>query len=227
MKLSLRRTVFAGALAVAALAGAARSDASDHIDGLKTGLDTAADITDLFAFTSPRDPSKLVVALNVHTLALGSSRFSNAVDYRIRIRPIVDARALTPSANGGDERSITCSFSGGIPLLDARQRATCTLDLVGGKQTVAFDTRSGDYRAGGSGVADGARLFAGVRSDPWFLDLGKTIKYNAGHQVPNGTAGINGLWGQNVLSIVVEVDKARLPGPMLAVTGQTIRKSLL
>ena len=33
---------------------------------------------------------------------------------------------------------------------------------------------------------------------------------------------INGLQGQNVLSIVVEIDKARLGGPMLAVTAQTV-----
>ena len=224
MNRSTRRFLFACALAGSAIAGAARSDASDHIDGLKTALDNAADITDVFAFTSPADPSKLVVAMNVHGTAFSRSSFSNAVDYRIRLRPIVDAASLRASADDRDERSITCSFSGGTPILDAKQRATCVLDLVSGKQTIAFDTRGGDFRAGGQGWGNRARVFAGVRSDPWFLDLAKTLKYNAGLPVPKEEPGLNGLLGQNVLSIVVEIDKDAAPGPLLAVAGQTIRR---
>jgi hypothetical protein len=48
------------------------------------------------------------------------------------------------------------------------------------------------------------------------------LKINAG--LPFGGPGVNGLYGQNILSIVVEVDKNRLPGPVLAVTAQTVRK---
>src|SRR5207248_2431567 len=126
MKRSSRTIAFACALAGAALGGATTSDASDHIDGIKTAIDNAADITDVFAFTSPRDPNKLVVAMNVHTLAFGASSFSNAVEYKIRLRPIVDTRALAASTNDRDERSITCTFSGGIMIIDPKQHASCT-----------------------------------------------------------------------------------------------------
>ncbi len=224
MKRSLRSVLFACALLGAALGGAAQSDASDHIDGLKTTVDNAADLTDVFAFTSPGDPNKLVVAMNVHTLAFGNSSFSNAVDYKIRIRPIADARTLKASTNDRDELGVTCSFSGGIVILDPKQRATCTFALAGGTQTVTFDTRGDDFRAGGQGWGDGVRVFAGVRSDPWFLDLGKTLKWNNGVPVIKEVPGVNGLWGQNVLSIVAEIDKSKLPGPMLAVNGQTVRR---
>jgi hypothetical protein len=218
MKLPLM--VLAGALA---LGLASESRASDHIDGIKTSIDNSADLTDVFVFTSPKDAGRLVLIMNVHTLASGASRFSNAVDYRFRIRPIEDGKTLAPSKDATKERSIVCNFSGGLPLIDAKQRATCTLDLLSGKKTVSFDTRGDTYNAGGEGSGAGARIFAGVRSDPWFLDLVKTLKYNAGERLPNG-AGLNGLFAQNVLSIVVEVDKTELPGPLLAVSAQTVRK---
>jgi len=208
--LALAPVVIAGALAVTT-----PNQASDHIDGIKTSLDNAADVTDVYAFTSPSDPGKLVLIMNVHTLAWGKSRFSNAVDYEFRIRPIDDPIASR-------EQRIVCTFSGGLALVDAKQHAECTLYLADGSETISFSTRSGTYRAGGAGESGGTRVFAGVRSDPWFLDLAKTLKFNAG--LPTVGPGINGLWGQNVLSIVVEVDKTRLGGPLLAVTGQTVRR---
>lgn len=221
--IKMRKSGLAAAAALLALGASPRaSEASDHIDGVKTTIDNAADLTDLFVFPSPQDPNKLVMIMNTHTLAFGGSRFSNAVEYKIRIRPIEDARAMQPSADPAKERTVVCSFSGGLPLVDARQRATCAFRLEDGAETVAFDTRSDAYAAGGAGTGSGIRVFAGVRSDPWFLDLAKTLKVNAG--LPMVGPGVNGLHGQNVLSIVVEIDKRRLPGALLAVTAQTVRK---
>ena len=68
-----------------------------------------------------------------------------------------------------------------------------------------------------------ARVFAGVRSDPWFLDLGKTVAFDKGQHIQKA-GGSNGLHGQNILSIVVEIDKSKLNGPLLAITAQTVRK---
>src|SRR5262249_44990292 len=114
-------------------------------------------------------------------------------------------------------------FSGGAPVVDPKQRATCKLSLANGSDTITFDTRSSSYAAGGSTEQNGVKVFAGVRSDPWFLDLGKTLHYNKGEAVAN-SAGSNGLWGWNVLSIVVEVPKDRFGSSLLAVTAQTVRK---
>ena len=223
MKIRKKGLPFALAFLAVVLAGPVTSRASDHIDGLKTAVDIGADLTDVFTFTSPRDPNKLVLIMNVHGLAYSGSRFSNAVDYKFRIRPIDDRTTLTPSSDPRREQSITCTFSGGTFVINARQRATCAFNFGNGTESVAFDTRSNDFKAGGFGQRDGLKVFAGVRSDSWFLDLGKTLKYNASLPVLQ-TSGVNGLQGQNVLSIVVEVDKARLAGPLLAVTAQTVRK---
>lgn len=194
--------------------------ASDHIDGLKTTVDNSADITDLFTFTSPRDPSKLVLILNVHPVASRSSKFSNAVDYKFRIRPIESAATMKPSSDASKEQWIVCSFTG--RLFVSNQQATCTFDFGDSSETLRFDTRGRTYSAGGGAEKNGIRVFAGVRSDPWFLDLAKALKFNAGVAIRSN--GINGMHGQNVLSIVVEVDKQRLHGPLLAVTAQTVRK---
>ena len=207
--------------AVLALGISSTGQASDHFDGITTSIDRAADLSDLFVFTSPEDASKLVLILNVHPLAGRSTKFSNSVDYKFRVRPIDDKSTLLPSSDPRREGSIVCTFSGG-GLFNASQDASCAFNLVNGRHVLKFSTRGGGYLAGGEGVRAGARVFAGVRSDPWFLDLAKTLKYNAGYEVSPG--GSNGLANQNVLSIVVEVDKTWLPGPLLAVTAQTVRK---
>ena len=219
-----RAVPFLLASLAATLISEAPSRASDHVDGVKTALDIGADITDVYTFVSPKDPQKVVFVMNVHPLSFKNSRFSNVVDYKIRIRPIEDAQTLAPSSDPRKEQSIVCNFSGGLVLLDGKQRATCTVSLGSATETISFDTRGGAYRAGGSGEKNGIRIFAGVRSDTWFLDLSRTVKFNTGIRVDQNSPGSNGLQGQNVLSIVVEVDKQRLAGPLLAVTGQTVRK---
>jgi hypothetical protein len=203
----------------------APSRASDHSDGVKTALDLAADLTDLFTFTSPKDPSKIVMILNVNGFAGPSSLFSDVVDYKFRIRQIPDAKTLVPNPDASKEQSIVCRFAGGITLLDANQTATCVLEVGGSSQTITFNTRTPDFKAGGSTNQNGVRIFAGVRSDPWFADVGKIASFDKGNRVdkPNGSNHL--LQGKNVLSIVVEMDKSRLGGPLLAVTAQTVRKA--
>lgn len=216
------KTKLAFALVAAVALASASGRASDHIDGVGTTIDNAADITDVFAFTSPTDATRLVLIMNVHTLAFKRSRFSNAVDYKFRIRPIANQATLAPSTDPAKEQSITCTFSGGLVLIDPKQKVTCTHSFAGGSEKVTFDTR-GEHEAGGSGQSANMRAFAGVRSDPWFLDLAKTLKFGNNLRVLD-VPGVNGLAGQNVLSIVVEIEKSRLPGTLLAVTGQTVRR---
>ena len=59
---------------------------SDHVDGPRQIGDPAADLTDLFAFTSPENPARTVVAANVFPTAGAEAIFSNAVNHSIVIR---------------------------------------------------------------------------------------------------------------------------------------------
>lgn len=215
---------FAAAFLAVVLAGPATSRASDHVDGVKTAIDRGGDITDLYVFPSPADANKVVLVMNTRSLATSMSRFSNAVDYKFRIRPIANAETLAPNTDARQEQSIVCTFDGGMPFVAAKQNAECKFDLKSGKETIAFQTRGAQgVRAGGMAQKGDIKVFAGARSDTWFLDLGKTIKVNKGERIAN-SSGSNGLQGTNVLSIIVEMDKSRLGTSLIAVTGQTVRK---
>lgn len=210
-------------VAATAMFAEAPSRASDHSDGVKTALDLAGDITDLFTFPSPKDPNKVVMIMNVNGFAGPKSLFSNAVDYKFRIRQIKDAKTLVPDADPAKEQSIVCRFTGGISFIDAKQHATCVLNVGGKTQTIELDTRGGEgFKAGNSTTRDGVKIFTGVRMDPWFADIKKIAAFDKGEKIDRANAE-DFLHGRNVLSIAVEIDKARLGGPLLAITAQTVR----
>src|SRR6516164_5591109 len=59
---------------------------SDHIDGPRVIGDPAADLTDLFAFTSPENPSRTILAANVFPTCGPDAIFSNAITHSIVVR---------------------------------------------------------------------------------------------------------------------------------------------
>jgi hypothetical protein len=78
---------------------------ADHFSGPRALADPASDITDVFAFPSPRQPGHLVLVMNVFPLAAPTALFSDAVSYRFRLRPVTATTAGgTPAfAVGEDE----------------------------------------------------------------------------------------------------------------------------
>ena len=73
--------------------------------------------------------------------------------------------------------------------------------------------------------APGLRVFAGVRLDPFFIDLKGAQATEVAERLAFHTDAVNSLDGMNCLSIVVELDVAtvlgRDAGPLLAVVGET------
>src|ERR1043166_10154988 len=61
---------------------------SDHVDGPRQIADPPADISDFFAFTSPENPARTVLAMDVFPSAGESAAFSNVIDYAIAIRRV-------------------------------------------------------------------------------------------------------------------------------------------
>ena len=89
---------------------------SDHVSGPRAIGDPVADITDVFAFPSPESPQHLVLVMNVFPFAGLSACFSDAIIYRIRLRPVAIAatgRAAT-FAVGADE--VTFDFTFDVPV---------------------------------------------------------------------------------------------------------------
>jgi hypothetical protein len=173
---------------------------SDHIDGPRQVGDPAGDLSDLFAFTSPENPDRTVLALCVFPSAGASAVFSNVVNHSFVVRRATVA-GLGNAARfktGDQEIRFSCRFDtlehardGAKPI----QRGSCTLP---GGQTLPFVVN--DEK--GASTPDGVfRVFAGLRSDPFFLAVAG-IK-----PIPNL------LQHDNVLSIVIEFDTHRVLDP--------------
>lgn len=194
---------------------------SDHASGPRAVADPVLDITDMYAFPSPQRTGALVLVLNVFPFAGISALFSDAIDYRIRLRPVAipDAGAGSSFAVGEKEHAISCRFAAPVQSNGGLvQDATCE---ISNGQTLAF--RVNDERgAQGQGV----RVFAGVRLDPFFFDGGKALQTIATRKLAFEAKGSATVFRQNVLSIVVEVDAARVfshnDGPVFAVVGETL-----
>lgn len=172
---------------------------SDHVDGPRQIGDPAADLTDLFAFTSPENPLHTVIAANLFPSAGVTALFSNAINHSIAVRRV----SLEGSGNGAKfkagekEYRFGCKFSvlereGGKTV----QRGTLTCP---DGQTLRFVVN--DEK--GASTPDGVfRVFAGLRSDPFLLAW-----VDGSKRVPNL------LMHDNVLAIVIEFDTQRVLNP--------------
>jgi hypothetical protein len=175
---------------------------ADHIDGPRSIGDPSIDLTDLFAFTSPQDPGRTVLAADVFPSAGASALFSNVINYAIVVRRVSvaglgDAAAFNAAA---EEIRFTCRFD---PLEHASggsrpvQRGSCTLP---DGQVVRFVVNDEKGAASTDGVF---RIYAGLRSDPFYL----AWLLHPMRKVPNL------LQHDNVLSIVIEFNTTRVLEP--------------
>ena len=174
---------------------------SDHVDGPRSIGDPAADISDLFAFTSPENPGRTVLAMCVFPSAGESAIFSNAIDHAISVRRVTvagvgNAARFKPA---GDEIRFSVRFE--ALSRDAAgsviQRGTCTLP-DGRKLPLTVNDAKGASTPEGD-----VRVFAGLRSDPFYLAwIAARLE-----KVPNL------LQHDNVLCIVVELDTRRVLDP--------------
>jgi polyketide cyclase/dehydrase/lipid transport protein/uncharacterized protein DUF4331 len=174
---------------------------SDHVDGPRSIGDPAADITDLFAFTSPEDPTRTVLAMNVFPSAGEDAIFSNIINYSIAIRRVTVAGVGYSTKFRPADDEIRFSFRFETLKRGAAgkaiQHGVCR--LPGGRElslTVNDET--------GAPTPEGdIRVFAGLRSDPFYLawDVAQLKK------LPNL------LQHTNVLCIVVELDTRQVLDP--------------
>jgi hypothetical protein len=144
--------------------------------------------------------------------------FSDAVDYRIRLRPARIAATGPGSAVMVDEQECFFSFTFAVPrqIGDVlMQTGTCHSPL--GDFAVRVGAEAGT-------LGNGIHIFAGSRLDPFFVDQMFSGGLRMNRTIPEAT-GVNSVEGQNVLSIVVEVEHAKLfgsdAGPLVAVIAET------
>jgi hypothetical protein len=174
---------------------------SDHVDGPRSIGDPAADVSDLFAFTSPVNPARTVLAMCVFPSAGESAIFSNAIDHAIVVRRVTVAGVGADAKFRPADDEIRFSVRFGALQRDAAghvsQTGVCTLP---GGRTLSLTVNDEN----GASTPDGdIRVFAGLRSDPFYLAwIAATLE-----KVPNL------LQHDNVLSIVFELDTRRVLDP--------------
>src|SRR5215470_2014493 len=174
---------------------------SDHVDGPRSIGEPAGDVTDLFAFTSPENPARTVLAMCVFPSAGESAVFSNVIDHSIVVRRATvagtgDAAKFQPA---DDEIRFTFRFE--TLQRDAAgnviQRGVCKLP---GERELSFIVND---EKGASTPEGDVRVFAGLRSDPFYLAwIAAELR-----KVPNL------LQNDNVLCMVVDLDTRRVLDP--------------
>src|SRR5215469_12881555 len=198
---------------------------SDHFSGPRAIAGPAGDICDLYAFPSPQRSGHLVLVLDVLPNATSDSHSSEAIVYRFRLRPVtisgVGGATAFPFAGEDQEMVFTCHFE--APRQDGAgmtqvQEGWC---VPPSGETARF--RVHDEQGGSK---DGLRVFAGLRADPFFLDVPALLESQKTGRLTFKAVGTNTLMGLNVMSIVVEADcrpwLSSGRGPLLAVAGETV-----
>jgi Domain of unknown function (DUF4331) len=199
---------------------------SDHISGPRALAKPTSDITDVYAFPSPERSGRLVLVLNTLPFAQPSARFSDGLVYRFRLRPLAADVWGDPGlfVVGAREFAFDCVFSapsGGEGASGPDQEGACTTPAG---ETLSFSV---DDERGGS--AHGVRVFAGPRWDPFIMDAPAALETIATGKLAFTDPGSIFLDGKNVLSLVVEVDCARVLGgvELVGVVAETLTRGKL
>jgi len=173
------------------------------------------DITDLFIFQKPDNPTKSILILNVNPNApTKASIFDPEASYEIKIDTNVDALAdiafhiLFSPAVGGQQTATVYRATGETARNSGAVGSAIIKDAA-----VSFDS---EVRLA---MEDDYKFYAGLRSDPWFADVdgffnnfqftGHDTFANANIfgivlELPNSTLGSNsaiGVWTRTIASI--------------------------
>jgi hypothetical protein len=165
---------------------------SDHFSGPAVMDDPAVDITDFFAFPSPERPGNLVLIMDVFPLATSQSFFSDVITYRFRLRPLTRSGASV--APGTAEHSIDVTFSD-VPEGTSVQKGNLATS----------DGRKANFVVGQRFEQDGMRVFTGLVSDPFFMDVEATLRTDFSGAPSFTKRGNNTVQFRDVLAIVVDV----------------------
>jgi hypothetical protein len=234
-------------LIAALLLPIAGAKAADHADGPAAKADPASDITDVFAWMSA-DKANVYLVMDVSPASTTTSKFSNVTQYIFHTSSLT-AYGATPSAT----TNIICTFDtaqkiscwvGNESFVRGDASATSGLTSNDGKVKVFAGLRNDPFFFNLNGFKDaaadvhanaGALVAANAFDGSGCPDLTKSPAGSAmtyqqilfadlTHTSHGAMPPTDAFKGQNVLSIVLSVDKTLLlqgGGPILSVWGST------
>ena len=199
------------------------STVSDHFSGPRAIAGPAGDICDLYLFPSPVKRGRIVLVMTVHPGATPDTPFSDAITFRFRLRPVTipaqdEVRQLEV---GPQAEEIAFDISFDSPAVNGTglgQTGRC-IATSGELIAVKVNDPAGAH-------AEALSVYAGLRSDPFFIDLRAFQKSMASGELAFSDPGTNSLAGLDALGLVVEADCAPLlaagRGPLFAVVAETV-----
>jgi hypothetical protein len=189
-----RTLTMLGAAAVVLTIGVAPmlSNAADHLESPLAKANHALDITDIYAFDAANS-SKTVLVVDVNPLAgvVSGKKFATDGAYNLNI-----------DKNG--------DF-----VADAVYRVTFGSSASDGKQSLTLK-RNGTTiltgKTGSTNVGGGAKLYAGIKDDPFFFDLASFMRWRDPdgdgaftYTGPTTFDGVDFFRGTNISTIVLEI----------------------
>ena len=203
--------------------------AADHIDApAVTGAGPSSlsnDITDIYAFQSPADNSKMVFVMNTQGLLSPATSASATFPSNVMFEFNID--------NTGDnveDLVIQCLVQNGKmrvygPVAVGTPGTTSTVKTSGPMTEVAVTSYASSTTPTTATNANGVRVFAGPRDDPFFFDFTRYNMVLANPAIGFNSPGSDTFAGSNVMSIVVEVPKTLLgTATTINVWGETKSK---
>jgi hypothetical protein len=164
---------------------------SDHFSGPAVMDDPAVDITDFYAFPSPERPGNVVLIMDVFPLATSKSFFSDVVSYRFRLRPL--------TVSNGSITHATMEYAIDFTFNDMPDETSVQTGSV-----MTSDGRGANFMLGEPVEQNGMRIFAGLVSDPFFMDVEAALRTDMSGKLSFNTA-VNTVHFRDVLTIVAEV----------------------
>ncbi|MEP6494094.1 MAG: DUF4331 family protein [bacterium] len=219
-----RRSLAVAAAAVLVTgAGIGVARASDHQDNPLVELNPAMDMTDVYAFPGS-SPDRIALVLNSWAFITPAQAATTSFDpnllYQFKIDNTGDAK---------EDRVIQVSFSGTGANQTVSVRGPVVPPVVGAMNN---QVASADPVVTGKinqtlGTAGGIQVFAGVREDPFFIDLEQFFRIVPDRKPSTGalsalpdvasassfrttSTAVDFVKGFNVLSIVVEMPASQL-----------------
>jgi len=220
--IDLRRGL-AALLAIGVISSVTYLIAADHIDApAVTGK--ASDITDFYAFESPSNSSNLVFVVNTQGLLAPMATAAAAFDSDVMLEVNVDNSSTKDNM---EDLVLQVTFENGKvqvygPVAPIEKGLNSTLVTTGNKVEADISTYAGSPM---TGEANGIKVFAGPRDDPFFFDLDQFKKVIAGTASGFNNPGTDTFAGTNVMSVIIELPKSLLGSGPINAWATTNRKN--
>lgn len=195
------------------IAVAQPGQSADHRDAPSINVDATADINDVYAFVSPDDSTKTVLAMTVNPFTAPgvAAGFSPDVLYQFKIDNTGDSledlviQAVFTEAGPNQRVTVT-----GPARPVQNRKGNLNFRLT--NPVLSTGLANGSVLNG----TNGSKVFAGLRDDPFFFDLiyvFRALGLQPGGPV-NRSPGVDFFAGMNVSVLAVEVPSTALRGAL-------------